>query len=110
MKYDAIKKPLSLGLWTIINICCTVFVMWKTFLCATRYWDRPQGTKLDIEDSSLYPINFPGVTICATDKNIRWNSSHLIHCGIARYSKNIELGIDFWLVLTVVGMYSVHCV
>ena len=94
MKYDAIKKPLSLGLWTIINISCTIFVMWKTFLCATRYWDRPQGTKLDIEDSSLYPINFPGVTICATDKNIRWNSSHLSHCGIARYSINVELEID----------------
>ena len=93
MKYDVIKKLLSLGLWTIINISCTIFVMWKTFLCATRYWDRPQGTKLDIEDSSLYPINFPGVTICATDKNIRWNSSHLSHCGIARYSINVELEI-----------------
>ena len=70
----------------IVNISCVIFVSWKSTECFIKYFNNPQGTKVDIKHSGNTG-QFPCVTICAlnTDKippGIRWNISHLNKCGI----------------------------
>jgi len=70
----------------IVNISCIIFVSWKSTECFIKYFEYPQGTKVDIKHSG-HTAQFPTVTICAVDTDkeppgIRWNISHLNKCGI----------------------------
>ena len=59
---------------------------WKSTECFIKYFEYPQGTKVDIKHSG-HTAQFPTVTICAVDTDkespgLRWNISHLNKCGI----------------------------
>ena len=77
---------LPLGFSLIVNISCIIFVGWKSTECFSKYFDYPQGTRVDIKHSDN-TAQFPTLTICAVDSNdkppgLRWNNSHLNKCGI----------------------------
>ena len=82
-KFNLFHPILSLGFSLILNMSCIIFVGWKSSECFLKYFDYPQGTRVDIKHSSL-TTQFPTLTICA-DKNplgLRWNITHLNKCGI----------------------------
>ena len=81
------NKKISEGKWIyrngirmIIFIACFSFASWQCIKCFQRYFDKPQGTKLSIED----PTNelFPAITICPRDKEYGYNETILSDCGI----------------------------
>ena len=85
-KFNLCHPILSLGFSLIVNMSCIVFVGWKSTECFIKYFDYPQGTRVEIKHSS-HTTQFPTITICAvtTDVNslgLRWNISHLNKCGI----------------------------
>ena len=77
---------LSNGFSIIVNISCIIFVGWKTTECFIKYFNYPQGTKVNFKYSG-FTTHFPSITICAVDTDdkppgLRWNISHLNKCGI----------------------------
>ena len=73
---------LSLGFSLMVNISCIIFVGSKSTECLLKYFDYPQGTRVDIKHSS-HTTQFPTLTVCA-DVNplgLRWNITHLNKCG-----------------------------
>ena len=84
--FNTCHSILALGFSLIVNISCIIFVGWKSTECFIKYFDYPQGTRVEIKHSS-HTTQFPTITICAvtTDVNslgLRWNISHLNKCGI----------------------------
>ena len=80
------KNILAFGFWIIVNISCIIFVGWKSTECFIKYFDYPQGTRVEIKHSS-HTTQFPTLTICAVDTDVnhlglQWNISHLNKCGI----------------------------
>ena len=76
----------SIGFSLIVNISCIIFVGWKSTECLIKYFNYPQGTRMDIKHTGNI-AQFPTITICAvnTDEKppgLRWNISHLNKCGI----------------------------
>ena len=65
----------------IINIACICFVAQKSTECFIKFIEKPQGTKLIIQKISNID-HFPAITICANEDKLRWNTTHLNHCGI----------------------------
>ena len=85
-KVNLCHPILPLGFSLIVNISCIIFVGWKSTECFIKYFDYPQGTRVDIKHSEN-TAQFPTLTICAVDSNdeppgLRWNISHLNKCGI----------------------------
>ena len=85
-KVNLCHPNLPLGFFLIVNISCIIFVGWKSTECFIKYFDYPQGTKVDIKHSS-HTAHFPTITICAVNTvenppGLRWNISHLNKCGI----------------------------
>ena len=83
------KSFFSFAISWLINLACIVFVAQKSTECLIKFIDQPQGTKLDIKNAAKID-QFPRITICAVDadkkeKGLRWNLTHLHHCGIAGY-------------------------
>ena len=80
------KSFFSFSISWLINLACIVFCGSE---CLIKFIDQPQGTKLDIKNAAKID-QFPRITICAVDadkkeKGLRWNLTHLHHCGIAGY-------------------------
>ncbi len=83
-KVNLFNPILPLGISLIVNILCIIFVCWKSTECFIKYFDNPQGARVDIKRTSN-TAQFPTFTICAADvdeKGLRWNISHLNKCGI----------------------------
>ena len=72
---------LSFTISFMIHISCICFVTWKTTECFMKFFDNPQGTKLEVKNLAAVD-KFPAITIGAMNKGLRWNVSHLNHCGI----------------------------
>ena len=85
-KDNLCRSNLKLVFTLIVNISCTIFVGWKSTECFIKYFEYPQGTKVDIQHSAN-TAQFPTITICAANVDedppgLRWNISHLNKCGI----------------------------
>ena len=80
--FNLCHSILPLGFSLIVNISCIIFVGWKSTECFIKYFDYPQGTRVDIKHSS-HTTQFPTVTICAPP-DLQWNISHLNKCSIER--------------------------
>ena len=85
IKFDLV---FTLGFSGIVNIFCITFVSWKTTECIIKYLNKAQGTKVDYTYTAK-TNQFPVISVCAvrtTDKppGLKWNVSHLNHCGIER--------------------------
>ena len=85
-KVNVCNSIVPLGFSLIVNISCIIFVGWKSTECFIKYFNYPQGTKVDMEHSGD-EAQFPTLTICALDTDedppgLRWNISHLNKCGI----------------------------
>ena len=72
---------LSFLISCMIHISCICFVGWKTAECFMKFFDNPQGTKLDVKNLATVG-KFPSMTIGARNEGLRWNVSHLNYCGI----------------------------
>ena len=68
------------GIRMIIFMACFSFTIWQCIKCCQKYNEKPQGTKLSIED----PTNelFPALTICPLGKEYGYNETILRNCGI----------------------------
>ena len=62
-------------------------VGWKSTQCFIKFLNKPQGINLGIKDAAKTD-RFPMLTVCGVDSDeeygMRWNLSHLSHCGIQR--------------------------
>ena len=71
-----------------INMACICFVGWKSTQCFIKFLNKPQGINLGIKDAAKTD-RFPMLTVCGVDSDeehgMRWNLSHLSHCGIKGY-------------------------
>ena len=72
---------LSILISCMIHISCICFVSLKTAECFMKFFDNPQGTKLDVKNLASVG-KFPTMTIGAMNEGLRWNVSHLNYCGI----------------------------
>ena len=66
--------------WVLINLLCVCFVFYKSWECVLKYIESHKGTTLSIETSGKH--QFPGVTVCASEKSIQYNDDILKNCGI----------------------------
>ena len=63
----------------IIAICYSI-TSWQTMQCIAKFLDKPQGTKLSIENAKLHP--YPAITICPLEPSKTYNENILQDCKI----------------------------
>ena len=73
---EAFLKTIS----TLFNIICIGLVCWKIIQGIMKYVDKPQGTKISIDQSSNH--KFPTMLFCFDKDEQRFNDVHLKNCKI----------------------------
>ena len=71
------KRIISLLTFTV-SFLSFVFVMWQITTCFVQYIQKPEGTKLSIENTVDLP--FPAITIC--NNYPQYNLEELQKCGL----------------------------
>ena len=71
------KRIISLLTFTV-SFLSFVFVMWQITNCFVQYIQKPEGTKLSIENTVDLP--FPAITIC--NNYPQYNLEELQKCGL----------------------------
>ena len=78
IKNIGFNKETILSLLTFaVSFSSFVFVMWQIINCFAQYIQKPEGTKLSIENTADLP--FPAITICNYP---RYNLEELQKCGL----------------------------
>ena len=72
------KRIISLLTFTV-SFLSFVFVMWQITNCFVQYIQKPEGTKLSIENTADLP--FPAITICKFPSH---DIEDLKKCGLKR--------------------------
>ena len=73
------KKTILSFLTFAVSFASFTFVMWQIANCFAHYIQKPEGTKLSIENTANLP--FPAITIC---KDQLYNEEELKKCGLKR--------------------------
>ena len=71
------KKTIFSLLTFAVSFSSLIFVMWQITNCFVQYIQKPEGTKLSIENTADLP--FPAITICNYP---RYNLEELQKCGL----------------------------
>ena len=71
------KKTIISVLTFAVSFSSLVFVMWQITNCFAQYIQKPEGTRLSIENTPDLP--FPAITICNYP---RYNLEVLQKCGL----------------------------
>ena len=73
------KKTIISVLTFAVSFSSLVFVMWQIANCFVQYIQKPEGTKLSIENTADLP--FPAITICKFPSH---DIEDLKKCGLKR--------------------------
>ena len=74
---DFNKKTILSLLTFAVSFSSFTFVMWQIINCFAQYIQKPEGTRLSIENTANLP--FPAITICNYP---RYNLEVLQKCGL----------------------------
>ena len=59
------QSNIQIFLFVWINGACLGFVIWQTMNCICAYIEKPIGTRLKMEKSTVLP--FPSITVCGAE-------------------------------------------
>ena len=76
-----VKSVIKTFIYFLVFLTCFAFVSWQCVQCIEKYIEKPQGTKLSLQQTSEIQ-QFPAITICANALIHRYDKQYLQKCGL----------------------------